>query len=131
MKITKTTASLLAGRVLENLLKTVDFVPEEQIKEITKFVKARAILLAVLETHRKKLNEFDKRLYRMPGCVNARGGYDLESILREVRRSQIPSKETITNEIMLSGMFSKEEDLEKFITSITAKFLPKDKRRRK
>lgn len=124
MKISQRQAALLAKKVVAELKAKKSFKVSELIKaKIKNFVETRRELVKAKNDAAEAVNRHDATLQSIIGKVDKLYGYDnQQAIIEKLEKKNIPSEEEICDEIILKAMFTNEEDLDKFISSITKRF---------
>ena len=133
MKLSKEQINVIANSIFEKLQKTPrkDVAVEKKIKQFVKEIeglkKRQQQLQDAMNIVSKEIKDSADSIYTELGIKNGCTFYSNnelkpETIATKYYTSKFPTRKDIYDKIVLKGIFSKEEDLEKFIESIVSEF---------
>lgn len=126
MKLSVKQANLLATKVREKLQEDSKFiVTPAKRKEIQKWIAEQQKLMKIHNTAEKAKRDHYNTFGKITGLDSYYKPYEEKLIVAKIAEKAIPSLQMIENEIILSSMFTEDQDLEAFINGIVKKFTTK------
>lgn len=131
MKLSQKQAELLAAEIRQRI---IDSEPQSISPilraKIEKFKEERDLLIEKKNKAEEAIDTHDKKLAGIVGKDNLkkiRKYWDVDNIIEELEKANIPTIESIEGRIILKAMFVSSEEMDKFVNDLVKEFTKKKK----
>jgi len=131
MKLSQKQASILATEIRQRIIDSDSTTISDTLRsKIEKFKQERDVLIEKKDKAEEAIETHDKKLTAIVGKDNLkkiRKYWDVDNIIEELEKANIPTIEAIENRIILKAMFVSAEEMDKFVNDLVKEFTKKKK----
>lgn len=131
MKLSQRQAELLAAEIRQRIIDSeVTTISPLLRARIEKFKEERDVLIEKKNKAEEAIDAHDKKLTGIVGKDNLkkiRKYWDVDNIIEELEKANIPTIEAIEGRIILKAMFVSAEEMDKFVNDLVKEFSKKKK----
>lgn len=131
MKLSQKQAELLAAEIQQRIIDSeVTAISPLLRAKIEKFKEERDVLIEKKNKAEEAIEAHDKKLSAIVGKDNIkkiRKYWDVDNIIEELEKANIPTIEAIEGRIILKAMFVSAEEMDKFVNDLVKEFSKKKK----
>jgi hypothetical protein len=126
MKLSQKQAELLAAEIRQRIINSQSNSISPILRsKIEKFKGERDLLIEKKNKAEEAIDAHDKKLPLIVGKENMsriRKYWDVDNIIEELEKANVPTLETIEGRIILKAMFTNADEMDKFVNDLVKEF---------